>query len=174
MHALRISASVNTASMVNTSYNTRSPSVLALVLTLIHACLLGATSARTRYANLVCMSPAERRKHKPRSPQSPLRADARPLDAEPASTALRATRFQLAGDDYVVLSYPHAAFTAPAALTSTEQAIFSALLSGQSNPQIAASRGRALRTIANQVAAIFQKLGVSSRAELIAKFSARP
>jgi DNA-binding NarL/FixJ family response regulator len=87
---------------------------------------------------------------------------------------LRTARFQLAGEDYVVLSYPHAAVAAPAALTSTERAIFSALLSGQSNPQIAASRGRALRTIANQVAAIFHKLGVSSRAELVLKFSARP
>jgi DNA-binding NarL/FixJ family response regulator len=77
----------------------------------------------------------------------------------------------MAGADYVVISYPHAAFAAPATLTSTEQAIFSALLSGQSKQQIAASRGRAVRTIANQVAAIFQKLGVGSRVELVAKFS---
>ncbi|HWZ90380.1 MAG TPA: helix-turn-helix transcriptional regulator [Polyangiaceae bacterium] len=77
----------------------------------------------------------------------------------------------MAGEDYVVLSYPHAGFSAPAALTTTEQAVFTALLDGQSNQQIATSRGRALRTVANQVAAIFQKLGVSSRAELVAKFS---
>jgi DNA-binding NarL/FixJ family response regulator len=119
------------------------------------------------------MSPAGRRKHKQRSAQSARHADAR-TGAEPAAAGLRTARFQLAGDDYIVLSYPHAAVAAPAALTSTERAIFSALLSGQSNPQIAASRGRALRTIANQVAAIFHKLGVSSRAELVAKFSARP
>jgi len=62
---------------------------------------------------------------------------------------------------------------ASADLTFAEQAVFSALLSGQSNQEIAASRGRSLRTIANQVAAIFQKLGVGSRAELVAKVSAR-
>jgi DNA-binding NarL/FixJ family response regulator len=77
----------------------------------------------------------------------------------------------LADEDYIVLSYPHAALSAPAVLTSTEQVIFSALLRGQSNQDIATSRGRALRTVANQVAAIFQKLGVGSRAELVTKFS---
>jgi DNA-binding NarL/FixJ family response regulator len=70
-----------------------------------------------------------------------------------------------------VLSYPHAGLAAPASLTATEKAIFSALLAGQSNQQIATRRGRALRTVANQVAAIFHKLGVGSRAELVAKFS---
>ena len=117
------------------------------------------------------MSPAERRKHKQRSSSSPLLGDPHPAGAEPASTGLRAARFQLAGEDYAVLSYPHPAFAPPAVLTSTEQEIFSALLNGQSNQQIATSRTRALRTVANQVAAIFQKLGVGSRAELMAKFS---
>ena len=96
---------------------------------------------------------------------------ARSAGAEPPSSGLRATRFRLAGDDYVVLSYPRTAIAAPPELTSTERAVFSALLAGQSNQQIATSRDRALSTVANQVAAIFAKLGVGSRAELVARFN---
>ncbi|HEX3851907.1 MAG TPA: helix-turn-helix transcriptional regulator [Polyangiaceae bacterium] len=116
------------------------------------------------------MSRAGTRKRKQRLPQAALGGEARPADAE---AGLRVARFQLAGDDYVVLSYSHAALAAPTTLTSAEQIIFAALLNGQSNQQIAASRARSLRTVANQVAAIFQKLGVGSRAELFAKFSGK-
>jgi DNA-binding NarL/FixJ family response regulator len=56
----------------------------------------------------------------------------------------------------------------PNALTSSERAIFLAILRGLSNAEIAARRNRSLRTVANQVAALFRKLGVSSRAELVA------
>jgi DNA-binding NarL/FixJ family response regulator len=57
----------------------------------------------------------------------------------------------------------------PDALTSSERAIFLAMLRGLSNAEIAARRNRSLRTVANQVAALFGKLGVSSRAELVAR-----
>lgn len=101
------------------------------------------------------------------------RLPAHNVSAKPRATGLRAARFRLAGDDYVVLSYPKSEHAAPAALTSSEQAVFSGLLSGQSNKQIVASRDRSLRTVANQVVSIYQKLGVGSRAELVAKFSGR-
>ena len=42
----------------------------------------------------------------------------------------------------------------------------SRVVAGRSNGEIAAARGRSVRTIANQVAAIFRKLGVGSRLEL--------
>jgi DNA-binding CsgD family transcriptional regulator len=119
---------------------------------------------------LAGMGSAKRRKQ--RVPPSSADA-ARSAGAKSSSTEVRASRFRLAGDDYVVLSYPKAELAAPAALTSTEQTIFSALLSGQSNGEIALSRDRSLRTVANQVAAIFGKLGVGSRAELFAKYSGR-
>ena len=115
------------------------------------------------------MSPAGTGKGKQRGGQPSLDGS-RPAGAESPSNGLRATRFQLAGDDYVVLSYPRSDLAAPAVLTSTEQAVFSALLAGQSNQQIATSRDRSLRTVANQVAAVFAKLGVGSRAELFAKY----
>lgn len=75
----------------------------------------------------------------------------------------------------VVLSFPlpRPESATPAILTASEQSVFRALLAGQSNSAIAASRGRASRTIANQVAAIFRKLHVGSRAELLASRAIR-
>ena len=46
------------------------------------------------------------------------------------------------------------------------------MLAGMSTTAIAAERGRAERTIANQIAAIYRKLGVGSRSELAARFGA--
>lgn len=118
------------------------------------------------------MSTAGTRKRKERVTQSSrLGAGARGAGAKAPAPGLRATRFRLAGDDYVVLSYPRSDLAAPAVLTSTERVVFSALLAGQSNQQIATSRDRSLRTVANQVAAVFAKLGVGSRAELFARYA---
>jgi len=46
------------------------------------------------------------------------------------------------------------------------------VLEGQSTASVAQARGTSPRTIANQIATIFRKLGVSSRAELAAKLIA--
>jgi len=55
---------------------------------------------------------------------------------------------------------------APRELTSAEQAVARRAAAGQSNGAIARSRGSSQRTVANQLAAIYEKLGVRSRAEL--------
>lgn len=55
-------------------------------------------------------------------------------------------------------------------LTATEGDVLRAILVGKGNSEIAAERGTALRTVANQVARIFQKMGVGSRAELAARW----
>ncbi|MCA9641207.1 MAG: LuxR family transcriptional regulator [Polyangiaceae bacterium] len=57
--------------------------------------------------------------------------------------------------------------SAPVELTESEADVYQALLSGASNAQIARKRGTSPNTVANQVAAIFSKLGVSSRQELL-------
>lgn len=54
-------------------------------------------------------------------------------------------------------------------LTDAERAIVARIAAGDSNRAIAAARGTSSRTVANQIAAIFAKLGVASRAELIAR-----
>lgn len=54
-------------------------------------------------------------------------------------------------------------------LTPAEREVVALLVAGQSNQEIAAARGVSPRTIANQLAAIYRKLGVSSRVELVAQ-----
>ena len=54
------------------------------------------------------------------------------------------------------------------ALSPAEREVTARLLDGYDNERIARERGTSLRTVANQVASIFRKLGVSSRGSLSA------
>jgi len=54
-------------------------------------------------------------------------------------------------------------------LTSAEKEVLALLLDGYDNASIATARGTSSRTTANQVASIFKKLGVASRAELVSR-----
>ena len=56
-------------------------------------------------------------------------------------------------------------------LTASERVIATLVLSGHTAAEIAARRGRSYRTIANQLAAIYRKFVVNSRAELVAHLS---
>ena len=67
---------------------------------------------------------------------------------------------------------PHGIADAVEALSAAERAVLAALLDGRSNREIGGARGTSERTVANQVCAIFDKLGVGSRRELIAWYSA--
>jgi len=66
----------------------------------------------------------------------------------------------------MVLSFPLTPRSLVTGLTQAECAVVKGLLLGRSNAEIAASRAVAPSTVKNQVAAIFQKLGVHSRLEL--------
>ncbi len=72
------------------------------------------------------------------------------------------------------LLFVHALPPAPqlAQLARGEQEVLVLVLEGQSTASVAQARGTSPRTIANQIATIFRKLGVSSRAELAAKLIA--
>jgi DNA-binding NarL/FixJ family response regulator len=59
----------------------------------------------------------------------------------------------------------------PSGLTSAELAVAQAILEGCTNEEIARVRTTSTRTIANQVASIFRKLGIGSRGELAARFA---
>ncbi len=63
--------------------------------------------------------------------------------------------FTLPGDDAINLS-------------SAESDVARHILAGRSNSEIAALRRCSTRTVANQVASLFRKLGVGSRLELVA------
>lgn len=59
-------------------------------------------------------------------------------------------------------------------LTPAEQEVARGILEGRSNQLIARRRGTSLRTVANQVAALFQRFDVSSRAELVRALEGLP
>lgn len=72
---------------------------------------------------------------------------------------------------YVVLSWAEA--PAPQAdgvtFTAAERAVHALLLAGLSDAEIAQVRGTTRSTVTKQVDAVFRKLGVKSRRELIAR-----
>jgi DNA-binding NarL/FixJ family response regulator len=60
---------------------------------------------------------------------------------------------------------------APASLSDAERAIVVGLLGGKRAAAIARERGTSPRTVAHQISSTYQKLGVSSRRELLALFT---
>jgi len=73
-----------------------------------------------------------------------------------------------------LLSLPSAPAEALLSLTHAELAVARKLVEGLSNAGIAAARGTSERTVANQVASLFRKLGVGSRAELARRHACLP
>jgi DNA-binding CsgD family transcriptional regulator len=76
---------------------------------------------------------------------------------------------EVGGEVLTVLVVPAPPLEGDARLTVAERAVLAEILAGRSNREIALRRGRAVRTIANQLASIYRKLGVTSRSELVAR-----
>lgn len=72
------------------------------------------------------------------------------------------------GHQYVLLEWPARAAREPVDLTPAERDVLAGILRGDSNATIARRRRTRPRTVANQVASLFRKLGVRSRSELVA------
>src|SRR5688572_32550121 len=87
----------------------------------------------------------------------------------PAPRGLTARRMTFVGGDHIVLSFPLDAPEVPASLTQAERAVALLVLDGRTDAEIATARGVSKRTVANQIAAVFRKVGVSSRVELAAR-----
>jgi DNA-binding NarL/FixJ family response regulator len=100
------------------------------------------------------------------------RGDTPPVEDLPAHD-LRASRLIVEGEDFLVVSIELAEPPALAALTPAQQAVIREVLRGASNQDIARTRGVSVRTVANQLAAVYRKLGVRSRAELARLVSGR-
>jgi DNA-binding CsgD family transcriptional regulator len=122
---------------------------------------------------------------------SPVRR--RNLDADPSSPRwttdpessevlpdLRACRVTRGGVDYLAVSFSleeggcQPSVVDGRKLTACEREVAAAAAAGLSNQEIAVKRGTATRTVANQLASIYRKLGVGSRAELAAYWYAAP
>lgn len=71
----------------------------------------------------------------------------------------------------VVFSFPLEGERSFAELSGAEREVATLAIEGRTNAEIAQFRGSRPRTVANQMAKIFQKLGVGSRAELAARFA---
>jgi DNA-binding CsgD family transcriptional regulator len=80
---------------------------------------------------------------------------------------LVADRLGAAEDELVVLSFPLGG--SRARLTPAEREILRSLLEGMPRASIARARATSERTVANQIASVFRKLGVHSRSELAAR-----
>lgn len=74
----------------------------------------------------------------------------------------------------IVIGYDESAAPLPDCLSEAERAVAELVLSGRTNRDIAMARGTSVRTIANQVNAIFSKLGVRSRRMLASRFGRSP
>jgi DNA-binding NarL/FixJ family response regulator len=71
------------------------------------------------------------------------------------------------GEELAVFSFDaNATWQPPSCLTKAEAEVATLAVQGSSNADIAARRGTAVRTVANQIASIFDKLGIASRDEL--------
>lgn len=88
-----------------------------------------------------------------------------------ASHGIEMFDFEHAGESLVVISVPTP--TPAHALTDAEHEVARDAIDGLSNAEIARRRGRSARTIANQLASIYRKLGVTSRCELAALLSTK-
>ena len=82
---------------------------------------------------------------------------------------MKAWRVQGDRDEYIVISMASVDSWVGDRLTAAERNVLEALIRGCSNLEIARERGTSPRTIANQVASIFRKFEVVSRAELMVK-----
>jgi DNA-binding CsgD family transcriptional regulator len=91
-----------------------------------------------------------------------------PIDI-PSPAGLTAYRCDVDGEEFVILEWPTVQGLDRAGLTRAESEVLDLVLEGRSNAEIGSARGRSPRTVANQVAALFQKLGVRSRLELYAR-----
>ncbi len=89
------------------------------------------------------------------------------------SRDLVAWRFDVGEDAYALLVWPdsRAARRLSGRLTAAEREVARLMAAGLSNADIARRRGSSPRTVANQAASIFGKLGVRSRLELYTLFA---
>lgn len=75
------------------------------------------------------------------------------------------------GDKLALFCWQPKAVLLPSELSIAERAVLVWLLEGATNADIAQQRGTSTRTVAKQVRAIFGKLQVDSRSELLARYS---
>jgi DNA-binding NarL/FixJ family response regulator len=91
----------------------------------------------------------------------------------PCGLRAKLAEVAISGEKLLVGAYPLVDKRQVEKLTDAEREVVAHLVAGSTNSDIANRRGTSENTVANQVHAIFSKLGVRSRAELAARLHAR-
>jgi DNA-binding NarL/FixJ family response regulator len=91
----------------------------------------------------------------------------------PAGLRAKLAELAVSGERLLIGAYPLVNKRHVEKLTESERQVVAHLVAGSTNGDIARRRGTSENTVANQVHAIFLKLGVHSRAELAARLQAR-
>jgi DNA-binding NarL/FixJ family response regulator len=86
----------------------------------------------------------------------------------PSGLCVRFAEFQLGGETLAIATAALVDEGAFSVLSDAEREVALGIVAGATNAEIAATRGSAERTVANQVQAIYRKLGVGSRSKLAA------
>ena len=92
----------------------------------------------------------------------------------PSGLRRRLTEFELEGEPILVASAPLVTEERLAPFSAAEREVALLAVQGATNAAIATRRASAERTVANQLRAVFAKLGVHSRAELAAVLAQAP
>jgi len=79
-----------------------------------------------------------------------------------------AWRFEVGEESWALLGCGEPPCALPPGLTPAEAEVARLAAAGLSSGQIAGRRGTAIRTVANQLAGVYRKLGVGSRTQLLA------
>ncbi|MEZ4393867.1 MAG: helix-turn-helix transcriptional regulator [Polyangiales bacterium] len=92
-----------------------------------------------------------------------------------APAGLRVRRGSIGGSSVVVLSWPIVDGVGPMleGLSAAERSVIEGLLEGLTYAELSRVRGTSLGTVKKQVAGVYRKLGVGSRAELAARLGGR-
>lgn len=94
--------------------------------------------------------------------------------ALPPPTSLEVRTLWVDGEEFALFEWPAPDAESDAKLTPSEREVLALLAAGSSNQQIAQARGVSVRTVANQVASLLDKLNAASRYELIRRFGHQP
>lgn len=92
-----------------------------------------------------------------------------PEQEDEALEGPRSSVFLVHTDEYCVVSAPFGPKPGVSGLTKAEVEVAKLAVAGLSNRAIAEQRGSSVRTVANQMAAILQKLGATSRVQVAAR-----
>jgi DNA-binding CsgD family transcriptional regulator len=87
--------------------------------------------------------------------------------SESSPTIGRLSRVELNGDRYWVVSVTRPDLDFPVPLSDAEAAVVRELVAGRTHAQISRLRATSRRTVANQLAMVFRKLGVSGRGAVV-------